>query len=62
MQQISLIQLTPWEFLILINLVEKEMKKTKDREFEKQNALGLLKNKLQATSMGPKPFPMQVSI
>ncbi|MCJ7635196.1 hypothetical protein MUP77_22735 [Candidatus Bathyarchaeota archaeon] len=59
MQQV---QLTNWEFLILINLTEKEWKHTSGREFEKRNALLLLKNKLQAISMGPKPFPMQVSI
>jgi hypothetical protein len=60
MQQI--VQLTPWEFLILINLVEKEFNQTKEKHFDKRNALGLLRNKLQATSMGPKPFPMKVNI
>ena len=72
MQQISLLHLSAWEFLILINLVEREIINTTDSFFdstakrqeniEKRNSLSLLKNKLQATSLGPKPFEIEVKI
>ena len=54
--------LTSWQVLILINLVEKELEHTRDREFEKREALKSLQNNLQAQSFGPKPFDIQTKI
>ncbi|MCJ7829352.1 MAG: hypothetical protein MUP81_06400 [Dehalococcoidia bacterium] len=53
--------LTNWEFLILINLLERELRHCRDRD--KENALRELVVKLQRISMGDKPFrSLQVNI
>ena len=56
------ITVTNWEAVVLINLVEREYRQTKDKEFRKKDSLALLINKLQASSMGPKPFGISVNI
>ena len=52
--------LTNWEFLILINLLERELRHTKDRA--KETALLELKRKLQTCSLGDKPFNIKIEI
>jgi hypothetical protein len=54
--------LTNWEFLILINLLEREILRSR-RDRAKEATLTNLKNKLQQCSMGEKPFQsLRVSI
>jgi hypothetical protein len=53
-----MIQLPPirvWEALILLNLLEKEIKRCRRDETDKEQALTALKNAIQG-QIGPPPF------